>query len=97
MVLEEGLEDEGIQFNTLTYDDVTPKESLLTENRVDEQIEAHHSKVCDNEVRDVEKEKEVDVTCSRPEESQVNDQEEGERKMNHMHSERLIKIHWPHH
>ena len=89
-MLEEDLEDEGIQFNMPTNDDVTPKESL-TENGVDKQIEAQHSKVCGNEVRNVEKEKEVEVTCSRPEESQVNDQE-GDRKIDNMHSERLIKM-----
>ena len=44
------------------------------------------------EVREMEKETKVDVACSRPEESQVNDQEEGDQKLNLMHSRRLIKM-----
>ena len=91
IVLEEDLEDEGIQFNMPINDDVTPKESLA-ENKVDEQIEAEHSKLYGNEVREMEKETKVDVACSRPEESQVNDQEEGDQKLNLMHSRRLIKM-----
>ena len=92
MVLEEDLQKTREFSSTCpSMDDVTPKESLA-ENRVDEQIEAEHSKLYGNEVREMEKETKVDVACSRPEESQVNDQDEGDQKLNLMHSRRLIKM-----